>query len=92
MSTSSNQERRNHARQQVELIATVSVDGHKAILKTRDLSKGGAFLKKGDSPIPPMGTELFVEISSAEESGEPMVVQAEVVRVTDSGFGIVFLE
>ena len=76
----------------MEVIATVSVEGHRAILKTKDLSEGGAFLIKGDSPIPPMGTELFVEITSVGEHDEPMVAHAEVVRVTSEGFGIVFLE
>lgn len=92
MSVISKKERRNHARHEVEVIATVSVDGHKAILKTKDLSSGGAFLKKSDSPIPAIGTELFVEISSTGDSDEPMITRAEVVRVTSGGFGIIFLE
>jgi len=92
MSTTSKQERRNHERHEVEITATISVDGHQATLTTRDLSKGGAFLFKGDSPIPPMGTELFVEISSTEDADEPLVTRAEVIRVTSNGFGIIFLE
>jgi hypothetical protein len=92
MSTSSQQERRSHARREVELIATVSVDGHQATLTTKDLSKGGAFLNKGESPIPSMGAELFVEIASTGDGDEPIVARAEVVRVTKNGFGIVFLE
>ncbi len=92
MSKSSNHERRNHVRHPMEIIATVSVEGHQTALTIKDLSKGGAFLKKGDSAIPPMGTELFVEISSTDDSEEPIVTRAEVVRVMSDGFGIIFLE
>ena len=87
-----NQENRKHTRQEVELVTTVSVDGHKAVLTTKDLSDGGAFLQKGDAPMPPEGAEVFVEISAIIEGGDPMVAQARVVRVTPDGFGIVFLE
>lgn len=87
-----NQENRKHARQEVELVTTISVDGHKAVLKTKDLSDGGAFLQKSDAPVPPVGTEVFVEISAIIEGEESMVAQARVVRVTPDGFAIVFLE
>ncbi|MFV1997765.1 MAG: PilZ domain-containing protein [Acidiferrobacterales bacterium] len=92
MSASNKQERRNYARRDVEVTATVSVEGHQATLTTKDLSEGGAFLKKGDSPIPSLGTELFVEISSTGGNDEPIVTRAEVIRVTSDGFGIIFLE
>lgn len=86
------QERRRQDRREVEVTATVTVDGHHATLKTRDLSKGGAFLKKGDAPLPPAGTELFVEISAIDGNDDPMVMRAEVVHVTSKGIGIIFLE
>lgn len=87
-----NQEHRKYARRQIEVTTTVSVDGHQVVLKTKDLSDGGAFLQKGNSPIPAMDTEMFVEISSAEDGAEPMVTRAKVVHVAADGFGIIFLE
>lgn len=89
---SNNNERRKHTRREVEVSTTVSMDGHQTVLKTKDLSDGGAFLQKGNSPIPAMGTIVFVEISPMENGGEPMVVRAKVVRVAPDGFGIIFLE
>lgn len=92
MTMPNSQERRDHDRREVEVTATVTVDGHHATLKTRDLSNGGAFLKKGDGPLPPAGTELFVEISAINSHDDPMVMRAEVVHVTSEGIGIIFLE
>jgi hypothetical protein len=86
------QERRDHERRQVEVAATVSVGGHQTILKIRDLSDGGAFLKKGDEPLPPQGSEVFVEIAPISGGDDPMITRAEVVHVTSEGIGIVFLE
>lgn len=87
-----NQERRDHDRRDVEVTTTITVDSHHATLKTKDLSKGGAFLKKGDAPLPPEGTELFIEISAIDSNDDPIVMRAEVVRVTSEGIGIIFLE
>jgi len=92
MTLPNSQERRDYDRREVEVTATITVDGHHATLKTRDLSKGGAFLKKGDAPLPPEGTELFVEITSEDNNDDPMVMRAEVVHVTPEGIGILFLE
>ena len=88
----SSQERRDSDRREVEVTATVTVDGHHATLKTKDLGKGGAFLKKGDTDLPPEGTEIFVEISDTAGNGDPIVMRAEVVHVTSEGIGILFLE
>ena len=92
MTMPKNSERRDHDRRQIEVTATVSVDGHHATLKTRDLSDGGAFLRKGDAALPSIGAEVFVEISAADSADDPIVLRAEVVHVTSEGMGIVFLE
>ncbi len=92
MPVTNKQERRNHERRQLEVAATVSVGGHQTILDIGDLSDGGAFLKKGDEPLPPQGTEVFVEITPISEGDDPMIMRAEVVHVTSEGMGIVFLE
>ncbi len=89
---SNKHERRKYTRREVEVTTTVSLDGHQTVLKTKDLSDGGAFLQKGNSPIPAMGAEVFVEISPMEDGGETIVVRAKVVRVAPDGFGIIFLE
>lgn len=83
---------RKHDRKQVDVLSNVSVDGHETTLKIKDLSEGGAFVRKGDAPIPPIGTEIFVEIPAVIEGDEPLVAQAKVVRVTADGFAIIFLE
>lgn len=85
-------ENRQYRRKQVDFNSTVSIDGRQTTLRVKDLSEGGAFVRKGDFPIPPIGTELFVEIPALIEGDEPLVAQARVVRVTADGFAVVFLE
>jgi hypothetical protein len=92
VSTDLGRERRRHERVEVSRTAVVSVDGHETTVETRDLSNGGAFLKRGSAALPTEGTELYVDIHPDDPNEEPMIARARVVRVTEEGIGIVFLE
>ena len=92
MPSDAGREKRQHERVEVSRKAVVSVDGHETTVETRDLSEGGAFLKRGSSPLPTEGTELYVDIFPENPDEEQMIARARVVRVTEEGIGIVFLE
>lgn len=61
-------------------------------LTTRDLSHGGAFIVKGDAPLPPVGAIVTVKAEKPEGDGaEPPVIRARVVRKTEDGIGVQFI-
>ncbi|KPK12379.1 MAG: hypothetical protein AMJ68_02535 [Acidithiobacillales bacterium SG8_45] len=85
-------ERRQYERKEVERKAIVSLDGHETTVLTGDISQGGAFLKRGSEPLPSEGAEIYVDIQTDVPGEEPMVARARVVRVTEEGIGIVFVD
>jgi hypothetical protein len=85
-------ERRQYERKEVERKAIVSLDGHETTVMTGDISQGGAFLKRGSEPLPSEGADIYVEIQTDIPGEDPMIARARVVRVTEEGIGIVFIE
>jgi len=85
-------ERRRHERKEVERKAVVTLDGHETTVLTGDLSTGGAFLKRGSEPLPREGAEIYVDIQTDIPGEDAMVARARVVRVTEDGIGIVFID
>jgi c-di-GMP-binding flagellar brake protein YcgR len=86
------QDRRRAPRREVDVEAILNCEGFEPVLlRTRDLSSGGVFLRRGDGRLPPLGTEVFVEIAPLEGQDEPMVMQARVVRVTADGIALAFV-
>jgi hypothetical protein len=85
-------ERRRHPRRPASLTARLLRDDEElGRLSTRDLSLGGVYLRRGNGPAPPMGAEVAVELESEDGSGSRLV-RARVVRVTDLGIALAFLD
>ena len=66
-------------------------DGQKFKLCTRNMSTTGLFLETGNRPVPEVGKLIQVQVSSELGMPDAPLVKAEVIRVTDEGFGIMFL-
>jgi hypothetical protein len=75
----------------VEVELTYSGTG-KMILNTKDVSTGGVFLQMQGKPIPPLGSELLIKLAGLVGGEEPSTVRVKVVRVTDEGIGLEFLD
>ena len=75
----------------VEVEMTYSGTG-KMILNTRDISTGGVFLHIQGKSIPPIGSELLLKLTGMVAGEEPSTVRVKVVRVTDDGIGLEFLD
>lgn len=87
-------EKRAHERQQAALTVEILDPPHlgKVSLLTRDISKTGAFvlLKRGDCL--PVGRVVSLRMSGASWGEEQSTVSARVVRVTDEGMALHFLD
>lgn len=67
-------------------------NGCKRLVETRDLGHGGLLLAL-DCDVPPVGTEISLRIAGNLGDGiEPPLVRARVVRVTDAGVAVQFLD
>lgn len=61
-------------------------------LVTKDVSKSGAFILMNRANCPPVGRMLAVLISGAIWGEGQTTVAARVVRVTDEGIGLQFVD
>ena len=87
-------ERRVHERQEVSLTVEVLDLPHlgKVELKTRDLSKSGAFILLNKEQCPPVGRVLSLRMPGILWGEETSTISARVVRVTEEGMGLQFLD
>jgi hypothetical protein len=75
-------------RLEVELVA----EGQSASLHTRDLSNKGAFLESSEVELPAVGTIVYIKLKQGFQDGDPPLVKAEVVRSSQDGIALKFLE
>ena len=75
----------------VEVEMTYSGTG-KMLLNTRDISTGGVFLHMQGMSVPPIGSELLLKLTGLVAGEEPSTARVKVVRVTDEGIGLEFLD
>lgn len=66
--------------------------GEKLMLCTRDMSTSGVFLQKGEHELPPIGTIVYLKLSQDLGMGDAPVVKCKIVRETDEGIGVSFIE
>lgn len=88
-------DKRDHARFALALDVRVTFEHDSFILKTRDISDGGVFLSIEEQALtlPPLGSRVSLQVQTPLQDDEPApVVEGEVVRRTDDGIGIRFLE
>ncbi len=86
-------DQRNFARIPVPMDIEVRIEGAEAlILETVDISNGGAFIKTEPQQCPAIGTELLLKVKGALGGEDPPTVRARVVRTTDEGMGVEFLD
>ena len=73
-------------------IKVICDDGSEYTLNSRNISDNGVFLDhEGRDLNLEMGTQVVLQVCSQLGDGEPPPVKAEVVRVTDEGFGLKFV-
>ena len=95
MASQPESDKRNHARFALALDVSVTFEQDSFILQTRDISDGGVFLAvEGEAiTLPPLGSRVSLQVQTPLQDDEPPpVVEGEVVRRTDEGIGIRFLE
>lgn len=62
------------------------------VLCTRDLSHGGAFILRGEAPLPPAGALITVKAQKPEGDGaDTPVIRARVVRCSEEGIAVQFI-
>lgn len=66
-------------------------DGRQYTCCTRDMSTTGLFLEYGNNEQPEIGSIVQVKVASDLGMPDAPLVKAEVVRLTDEGYGIMFL-
>ena len=63
------------------------------IMRTRDISDGGAYLQGHEVELPSPGSEITLQVLDSLGDGErPPKVRARVVRVHDDGMAVEFLD
>ncbi len=90
-----NQDRRRYPRHPIELQASLQFSEVLSLpCVIRNFCQGGVFcqLQHSLSPAPPRGTPLKLVFSLSEQGQEVHTLEARIVRATDNGVGIAFLE
>ena len=87
-------EKRIHERQEISLSVEILDPPHlgKVVLVTKDISKGGAFILLKKEQCPPVGRIVSMRIPGTLWGEKLSTVSARVVRVTDEGMGLQFLD
>ncbi|GAB4507426.1 MAG: hypothetical protein Tsb0026_02810 [Sulfuricaulis sp.] len=87
-------ERRVQERQEVSLIVDVLDPPHlgRVRLRTRDLSKAGAFILLSKEQCLAVGRVLSLRMPGILWGEETSTISARVVRVTDEGMALQFLD
>jgi hypothetical protein len=85
-------DKRRHERFPLAVEVEVTVPDHgKFLLRTKDLSDGGAFLRYGNNPAhPALGAEVSLQLNQLLEGEYPPTLRGKVVRLTTEGFGVAF--
>lgn len=87
-------ERRNQERQEASLSVEILDPPNlgRANLLTRDISKTGAFVLLSREQCLPVGRVVSLRVSGVSWGEEQSTVSARVVRVTDEGMALQFLD
>ena len=86
-------EKRTHERQAVTLsVEIVDPAIGEVILLTKDLSKGGAFVRLDKEKCPPLGRIVSLRLPGMLWGEKITTVTARVVRVTDAGMALQFID
>ena len=73
-------------------IKVICDDGSECTLNSRNISDTGVFLDHDGRDLNlEMGKHVILQVSSQLGDGAPPPVNAEVVRITDEGFGLKFI-
>ena len=87
-------DKRVHERQEVSLSVEILDPPHlgKVALVTKDISKDGAFIMLSKEKCLPVGRIVSLRMSGVLWGEKLSTVSARVVRVTDEGMGLQFLD
>ena len=92
VTTSSDPNRRTDNRLDVCLKVEVTyANGQQFAMCTKNMSTTGLFVEHGEHPLPEIGDIIEIQISADLGMTDAPKVKAEVVRVVENGFGIMFL-
>jgi hypothetical protein len=85
---------RIHERREVSLSVEILDPPHlgKVALVTRDISKDGAFIMLSKEKCLPVGRIVSLRVSGVLWGEKLSTVSARVVRVTDEGMGLQFID
>jgi len=76
---------------QIDIILTL--EGSAPItLKTHDISEGGIFLNTSSPTDFPLGEMVHIQYNNPLDNNAETEIDAIIVRITDSGVGIAFIE
>lgn len=77
----------------VAVEVTDAAPARRFIMRTRDISDGGAYLVGREVELPSPGSDVTLQVLDTLGDGErPPAVRARVVRVLDDGMAVEFIE
>lgn len=76
---------------QIDVMITL-MENERLTIKTHDISEGGMFLATNFSSDFPLGEMVHVQYNNPLKNDAKTEVDAIIVRLTDTGVGIAFIE
>lgn len=84
---------RRYERHHIQIDVNLSLlDKELQTLKTHDISEGGMLLTTDSSSAFPLGEMVHVQYNNPLKNNEKTEVDAIIVRLSDNGVGIAFIE
>lgn len=84
---------RRHTRHDVQIDVTLTLmEDNARTMQTRDLSEGGMFLETTTPSDFPLGEMVHVNYLNPLRDNDDTDVDAIIVRVSDNGIGVAFIE
>lgn len=84
---------RQHKRHDIHIDVTLTFqDNQDSVTRTRDISDGGMFLELDNASTYPMGEMVHIQYKNPFRDNMDTELDAIVVRVSDDGIGIAFVE
>jgi hypothetical protein len=87
-------EQRRHERYPIDVEVEITEPAiGRVVVVTRDMSDGGVFLRVAPGQgRPALGSEITLRVTQTLGGEEPPLVRGRVVRATDDGIGVAFLD
>ena len=84
---------RRHERHDIQIDVMITLVGNEPqTIKTHDISEGGMFLNTRSSSGFPLGEMVHIQYNNPLSNNADTEVDAIIVRLSDNGVGIAFIE